>query len=292
MVPYWAALDLQERLTPSLALEGIQRAVTRGMSPTSVRWRYQGDHADVLVMMADDRQASLLVQKTLWVVSGLPGTVALYSAQGNPLVFCDGAVFTGIRTAAIAAYAVSRLGHGRQRQALLGAGFEAYFHARALASLGGLEELRIWNRTKSKAHDLESRLRRDSIFRGISLHVCGTVDEAVRGVDVVTTVTASPKPILHQSEDGMLVLAMGSWQPNQRELAGPVLDNAHIVVDCPAAWDEAGEFVLARKEGYRIPEPSLLWDPALSSAMGRTTVVKSVGAAIYDLAVATMLLEC
>ncbi|MCL5115968.1 MAG: hypothetical protein M1272_02335 [Firmicutes bacterium] len=297
--PRWLDGEALSRvLTPRLALGGIQRAVVGGHHLESIRWHFESGAGSALVMMADDPERALSLQKTLYVRTNqrpsLPGFVAVSDLErGTPLAFLDGAVFTGIRTAAIAAYATHAFAAARARQALLGAGFEALYHARALADLGGMEALTLWNRTSERAQALAARLREEPELQGVDIRVAADAAQAVSRADVVTTVTGSPLPVL--AEDGLgetvLINAMGSYRPTDREVDGPVLQGARIIVDTPSAILEAGELVLGKAEGY-VAEPILhLWESdALGPRPGRT-VMKSVGAAFYDLAVAAALLE-
>lgn len=287
---WWSGARLLAALTPERALEGIRRRVAQPGRGQSVRWHYAGEGTEALVMLGDDAVTGLALQKTLFVRPGLPGVVAVSSLQdGRPLLFLDGAVFTGIRTAAIAAYAVSQLASSRRRQTVLGAGFEAYFHARAVGQLGGLEELSLWNRTPERAERLRQRLVSDPMLHGVAITAVSDLDGAVRDRDVIITVTGSPTPLVRRVGPRTLVVAMGSYRPTDREVAGDVLADALLVADCPWAWDEAGEFVLARQEGAVVAPPRILWDPNFEP-VGRPVVMKSIGAAFYDVAVAATLM--
>ncbi|PSR35517.1 MAG: hypothetical protein C7B46_00555 [Sulfobacillus benefaciens] len=218
------------------------------------------------------------------------GSVTIYDADGTFQVAIDGAAFTGMRTAAIAALSTEWLALQRDRLAILGAGFEAYYHAKALALLPGVHEIYLWNRSEPKALALKARLEKLPQFSRILVKVCPRVEDAVCNADVITTVTASPSPILTASmvKPTVLINAMGAYRPTTREIDGDIVEHAALYADyLPACLAEAGEYLIPAASGR------LDLKRVLPLSMARTlgpqagiTVMKSVGSAIFDLACA------
>lgn len=297
--PIWLDPEALDRLAPpSVVLAALSDALARPHGvDASVRWHYSGAGGTALVMVVDDPESDLALQKTLFVrpdnirraLPGLSGHVALSElSTGRLLAMADGAWFTGMRTAAIAAYATQRLALNRARHLLVGAGYEAFFHARALADLGGMTHLTIWNRTPGKAQILADRLKDTDWMTGVTIRVAARLSDAVGHVDVVTTLTGSPEPLIVSGlGEDVLINAMGSYQPHAREIGGDVIAQARLVADSETAVREAGEFVLDGMEPTtgRI---QFLWEPLLAPQHG-VTLMKSVGAAFYDLALARRL---
>lgn len=295
--PLWLDPESLDRLAPpAVVLDALVHALTgHHGEDRSVRWHYTGEGGLALVMAVDDAASDLAVEKTLFVRSdnaqrGLPplsGHVALSElSTGRLLAMADGAWFTGMRTAAIAAFATQQLAFKRARHLLVGAGYEAFFHARALADLGGMTHLTVWNRTPAKAQSLAARLRASGAMAGVAIRVVDRLTDAVGQADVVTTLTGSPEPLIVSGlGPDVLINAMGSYQPHTREVGGEIVAQARLVADSKAAVREAGEFVLP---GVECGQVQYLWDDSLAPQPG-ITVMKSVGAAFYDLALARRL---
>ncbi|MBO0829803.1 MAG: ornithine cyclodeaminase family protein [Pseudonocardia sp.] len=122
--------------------------------------------------------------------------------------------------------------------------------------------------------------------------------ERVRAADVVVTATSARSPVVDGRlvRDGALVLAVGSHEPEVRELDGALLGRARVVVESrESALREAGEIVLAVREGRLDPDAPLTMAELVgtvdlgshrASADDRPTVVKTTGMAWEDLVVA------
>jgi len=219
----------------------------------------------------------------------LPGVVVLFErTTGRPLCVLDGPTLTALRTAGIAAWATERLGRRRNRVALVGAGFQARYQVEGLLDLGGITTVTLYNRHRARAE----RLARDLAARhpDVAWAVADTVAAAVNGADVVTVVTRSTSPLL---ERWMLVPdvhinAMGAFRPTDRECAGDVIAGAAVFADTlEGVLAEAGDVVLPIRDG-QLTASSV---KALSQApptppRGTRTVMKSVGAAVFDAAAA------
>src|SRR4029077_21217465 len=66
---------------------------------------------------------------------------------------------------------------------------------------------------------------------GLSARLCGSVEEAVRGADIVVTTTPSTGPLVqaHWLDAGTHVTAVGSDEPTKQELAPDVFGRADVV---------------------------------------------------------------
>jgi len=126
-----------------------------------------------------------------------------------------------------------------------------------------------------------------------------TAEEAVRGADVICTVTSSAEPVVlgEWLEPGAHVNAVGACFPHRRELDGAAVARASLFVDRrESAENEAGDYLLALREGA-ITEGHIkaeLGEVLAGSAPGRTaddevTIFESLGLAVEDLAAAEYL---
>ncbi len=221
---------------------------------------------------------------------GLPaivGEMLLWDRRTGELrAVIDAAALTAVRTAALAGHATKLLApEGTRRVALLGAGGQAYDQALALVEATGARELRLWNRTGERAVALAARL--GMALYGVGIAVAPTPAAAVADAGAVTLVTASATPLLHAGDlpAEAHLNAMGAYRPDMAELAPEIIGSATVYVDDIAgAREEAGDLVQAADRGLFRPE-ALQDLRAVKGGRQGWTVFKSVGAAIFDLAV-------
>src|SRR5499425_2050735 len=122
---------------------------------------------------------------------GIPthmATIFLVDPQtGTPLAIMDGRLITEMRTAAVSAAATKLLATPNAKVlAILGSGVQARSHVEALGLVRQFEEIRIWSPTSEHA----KRFAREIGATAVS------AEDAVRGADVIVTVTSSKTPVL------------------------------------------------------------------------------------------------
>lgn len=216
--------------------------------------------------------------------TGLPSHQALIvlfrSGTGEPLAVMDGRLITEMRTAAVTAVATKLLAKPDARVlAILGSGVQARSHFEALRLLRRFEEVRVWSRTPENARRFAAEIGARPV----------SVEEAVRGADVVVTVTGAPEPILHGEwlEPGTLVNAVGAVGPKRRELDDEAMRRGTVVVDSrEAAFIESGDVLLSQAPIYA--ELGELLAGAKPKPPDGISVFKSLGIAVEDLAAARM----
>jgi alanine dehydrogenase len=237
------------------------------------------------------------------VKRGLPshlGLVVLFDAQiGFPLAVMDAAEITAIRTAAASAVATRALARNDASQlAILGTGEQAVTHLEAISKVRALRSVRVWGRSIEKAE----RLAEEQGPRlSVRVEVSKTAEDAVKGADIVCTVTASRVPVLNGAwlGRGAHVNLVGASRPDAREADDDVVTRSRFFVDSrTSARAEAGELKHATDAGL-VDESHILGEigEVLSgSVVGRTgdhdiTVYKSLGVAAQDLAAAHVIYE-
>ncbi len=133
------------------------------------------------------------------------------------------------------------------RVALFGTGPQAYNHVAALAAVRELGRVDVIGRTPAKTEALVDRLVAD----GYDAHV-STAEDAVPVADLVQCCTSASEPLFDGSliRDGAVVVAMGSHQPDVRELDASLVGRCTVYVeDVDTALREAGDVVMAIGEG-------------------------------------------
>ena len=214
-------------------------------------------------------------------------------ANGTPIVLMDGTYVTETRTAVAAALAARQLAREDARVlAILGTGVQARSHARAFADVRAWDEIRVAGRDPAKAQALAAE---------IGAHAAGSFEEAVRGADVVAATTHSQEPVvrLEWLAPGAHVSSVGS-PPAGSELDPAIVREATLVVETRAALlpPPAGAAELQGLDPSAVYAELGELDGVVGHGRGRpgrtspteTTLYKSVGVAVQDIAAAALVL--
>ena len=208
--------------------------------------------------------------------------VLLRTETGEPLAVMDGRLITEMRTAAVSAAATRYLAAPDSRVlALLGSGVQAAAHLEALRQVRNFAEVRVWSRTPDHAKRFAER-------HGVR---ATTAEGAVRDADVVVTATSAVEPVLKGAwlKPGAHVNAVGSPRPNWRELDAAAMANLLIVDSRAAVLKESGDVILSRAAIHA--EIGEIFAGAASVAASKTTIFKSVGLAVEDIAAARLVYD-
>ncbi len=218
--------------------------------------------------------------------TGLPTHLAmilLFNPEtGEPLAVMDGRLITEMRTAAVSAAVTKYLASPDSRVlALLGSGVQAAAHLEALSQVRRFDEVRVWSRTPGHAQ----RFAREHGARAVD------AESAVRGADVVVTATNAVEPILKGAwlKRGVHVNAVGSPRPTWRELDDDAMANVLVVDSREAALKESGDVILSKAKIHA--EAGEIFDGSKTVSASETTVFKSLGLAIEDVAAARLVYE-
>src|SRR6266545_1386451 len=201
---------------------------------------------------------------------------------GEPLAVMDGRLITEMRTAAVSAAVTRYLASPDSRVlALLGSGVQAKAHLEALSRVRRFDEVRVWSRTPEHAE----RFARKHGARAMD------AESAVRGADVIVTATNALEPILKGAwlKRGAHVNAVGSPRPTWRELDDEAMANVLIVDSREAVLKESGDVILSNAKIHA--EAGEIFGGSKPAPVSETTVFKSVGIAIEDIATARLVYE-
>ncbi len=201
---------------------------------------------------------------------------------GEPIALINANALTAMRTAAVSAAVTNRLASPDSRVlALLGSGVQAASHLGALGRVRRFDEVRVWSRTREHAQAFAVR------------HGATAMDaeSAVRGADVIVTATPSREPILKGAwlKPGAHVNAVGAPMPTWRELDDEAMRNVVVVESREAVAHESGDVILSHAQIYA--EAGELFAGAKPSPVSQTTVFKSVGMAVEDVAAAKLVFD-
>jgi len=221
-------------------------------------------------------------------VLGLPRINGVYllfdSATLVPVAQFDAAALTAVRTAAVSALAVDRLAPAEaSRLVVFGAGPQAIAHVEAIAAVRQLRSVRVVTRTPDRAPAVvEWALR-------LGLAASAGSPDSIADADLVACCTTARQPLFDSSRllAEATVVAVGSHEPDARELDAALVRQATVVVESRASAATAGDLVLAGDPAELVAgDLADLVAGRVTPASGRPRVFKSVGEAWEDLVVA------
>lgn len=304
MALYLTEEEVRQVLTMEMALEGVESA-----------------HRDLALGQAVDipRARSRLPQTVLHILQGaLPAQgvlgykaytsnrsgnrflVHLFdAASGEQLAMIEANTLGMMRTGAASGVAARWLARPESKVAgVFGTGWQAEGHILALlAAMPGLERVKAFGRKADKQADFCRRL---SQATGRAVVPAASPEDAVRGSDIVGTVTSAASPLFEADwlEAGTHINAAGSNALIRQEISEAAVRRCSLIcVDSvPTALAEAGDLLPVLEKG-RLHARQLveLGDVIVGSRHGRgapeeITLFESQGMAIQDLAVAARVL--
>lgn len=271
--------------------------------------RESGAAAHFLSMPAVSTHVGLAISKLATIFDRPAGDarptvtalVAAFSTRtGDLLAMLDGAALTALKCAAISALVTDRCARADARVlAIAGTGVQAWQQARAVCEVRPIEEIRVWARRADRAAAFADELgaapplgagRR--LPGGRRVVACASLEEAVRGADIVGTATAAKTPLApFAALDAALaadvhVNCMGGHSLESRELPRELLTSSILIVeDEPTAVAEAGDL-----HAGALAVGALLHRD-VAELRRRRTILSSTGHAFLDLLTAAHLLR-
>jgi alanine dehydrogenase len=217
------------------------------------------------------------------------GMVILLDAQtGRVRALLEGAAITALRTAAVSAVATQFLaGEAGSTLGLVGAGRQAYEHARALLKVRTIRRILVWARRAAQSAELAARLCSEFEVHAESVESLNTLTSQC---EILVTATSSATPLLASADllPGAHVNAVGSCRPGAHEMDLTSHAQLRIFLDSRAACAlEADELSVAQpRDIYGELGEALNGKIAGRVNAHDVTVFKSVGLGIQDVAAA------
>jgi ornithine cyclodeaminase/alanine dehydrogenase-like protein (mu-crystallin family) len=211
-----------------------------------------------------------------------PGTLAAEATL-------DGGALTAVRTAAVSAVATRHLARpDARRLVVFGAGVQAAAHIAAMCAVRPIEHVAIVGTGSKRTHEL----RESVLSNGLACELGRPAD--VASADIICTCTTSATPLFagEWPAPGTHINAIGAYRPDTRELDGPLIASAQVVVETrAAALAEAGDVIQAISEGMcdaadLVELQDLVCGKVQRHDQAAVTIFKSVGIPFEDLVVA------
>ncbi len=218
---------------------------------------------------------------------------------GHPLLLSELTLTTALRTAATSALAARWMARPAPRvMALIGNGAQSDFQALAFHHLLGVEELHLFDVDTQATRRLQHNLASTPEGRGLRCIAFPSVHEAVRGADLVTTITADKRNAVILTPDmiepGMHLNAVGGDCPGKTELHPQILQrpDLRVVVEFEPQSRVEGE-VQQMPADYPVTEFAAVVSGRVQARRTErdVTLFDSVGFALEDFSALRLLHE-
>ena len=207
---------------------------------------------------------------------------------GYPLLLSELTIATALRTAATSALMASVLARPNSKvMAIIGNGAQSEFQALAFKAIVGITECRVFDIDSAATDKLCKNL---AGVKGLTIIKAKSVQDAVDGADIVTTITADKNYATILTPDmikaGMHINAVGGDCPGKTELHADILKAARVFVEYEPQTRIEGE-IQQLPAHFPVIE---MWQVLNQQIVGREnaaqiTVFDSVGFAIEDFSV-------
>lgn len=277
------------------AVEAAMRELAEGEAHNEPRGRSFSPGGLLNVMFASFPGGKCTGLKSYTVSNGrVRFLVVTYGLDGSLQALIEADFMGAYRTGAATAVAARALIPGARIVALIGTGWQAATQALALSRVFDLKELRVFSRNAERRSTFAGEMEEQLNVRTVD---APTAEAAIRGADVVVTITTSHRPVLEAAwvEPHALVAAVGSNFRNRAEVPSDLVERAQTVVvdQLAVAQLESGDLIQAQEAG------KFDWSEAIELATvvaggweqpnpPGITLFESHGLAIWDLAAASV----
>jgi len=297
--------DVRSLLTMPLALDTVEsafRKLAAGEAQLHTRRRLElPDQAFLHYMAAADTADGYMGMKIYTSVRGaLRFLVPLYRVRNGELVALLEADYLGqMRTGAASGIATKYMARSNSSTVgIVGTGLQARTQLEAVCAVRKIQRVRAFGRNPEKRAQFAAEM---AAKLGVAVEPARTAEEAVRGADIVITITTSSRPVVEGAwlAPGTHINAAGGNFPHKRELDDAAIsrvsrfaadsveqsrleagDLIQPFASTPARWDEVlelADIVAGKFPGRSSPD--------------QITLFKSNGIAIEDVAVAARVFE-
>ena len=230
-------------------------------------------------------------QKGLPLINGV--ILVMNAKKGNPLALVEGKSVTALRTGAGTGLATDLLARRNSKRAIIfGTGAQAKTQIDAIRCVRNLTSIIVIGRSEEKA------IKFCNLFD--SLVQPGEMSD-LKNADIICTATTSKTPLFNFEDikAGVHINAIGAHQADTRELGTSLIQKSKVYIDqLSSSQIEAGDLIIPINEGkynWNNVEGELgeLIDEKIA---GRTsedeiTIFNSIGNAVQDLVIASMVFE-
>lgn len=305
--------DVRQALPMSQAIEAVKESFAelsagRAEVPLRTSLDVPRHNGVTLFMPAYLRENDALAMKVVSVFNDNPSqglplihalVVVLDAETGAPEAVMDGTYLTALRTGAASGAATEVLAREDAHvAAVFGAGAQGRTQLEAVCTVRPIETAWIYDVDRERAERMSDEMSR---CLTVSVKVAKTAAHAVRQADVICTATTSSAPVFDDADvrPGTHINAIGAYTPEMQEIPPETVLRSRVVIDHrEAALAEAGDLLIPMQRGLMSEEHiyAELGQIISGAEAGRqspeeTTLFKSVGVAVQDVATARAALD-
>jgi len=179
------------------------------------------------------------------------GYVMMFESEhGSVVGMADAGAITQIRTGAVSAVATDLLAEkDASRLALVGAGAQGRSHLEAMLLVRNIQEVNVYDIIEENAKKFAGEM---TVKYGVRINVCSSVEKAVKGADIICTLTPAREAYLKAEwvSPGAHINAVGTFTPVTREVTSELVAVSRLYADQVEAMKrESGEFLIPKQEG-------------------------------------------
>jgi ornithine cyclodeaminase/alanine dehydrogenase-like protein (mu-crystallin family) len=300
--PWISADEVFSRVGFEAAIHALQRELRNGFEPGNdfSRSILDVDNGQLLVMPSRSRRfvgvkvATVAPKNPDLGKARIQATYLLMDAATlSPIAFLDGTALTALRTPATSAAVADYLApHTVDHLVVFGSGPQARGHIQALATIRTLHRVTIVARNRDRAAALAEELHAAGM-------IARTGDPAdVRDAQMIVCATTARSPLFDgiAPPDDSCTIAVGSHEPQARELDSALAARAQIVVeDVAVALRESGDVIIPIAEGVIQPNELIAMRDIVTGKTpvdhSRPRIFTSSGMSWEDLVIASEVYE-
>lgn len=296
-IPWISAEEVFARVSFGDAVKAYHRDLKAGVDPAKDLPKHIDDLTNGQVLLMPTQSNEFLGVKVVTVAPGNPeqgleriqGHYLLFdTATLTPVAIIDGVALTTLRTPAVSAAAADLLASETcDHLVVFGYGPQAWGHVEALRSIRDIKRVTLVARNRERAQVLADQITESGIPATV-----GTPEDVQHG-NLIVCATTAREPLFDGSlvPDDVCVIAVGSHEPDARELDTVLIARSQVIVeDLSHVMIEGGDVIMPIKEGaitldHVAPLRDLVTG-AVAVDCSRPRVFKSSGMPWEDLVVA------
>ncbi|MEM0136398.1 MAG: ornithine cyclodeaminase [Thermoplasmatales archaeon] len=285
---YVTERDVDENLDVRTAIDAVKEAFLdyyKGEAGAEARIRTYSSNAVLNTMPAFMNRYKISGLKVY--IAGRGGAkfqVLIFDSENMELIASIEANRLGqLRTGAVTALATSIMRGRCEKFALIGSGFQAETQLEGILSMFS-PKVEVYSRTPANCKKFAEKM--GSKF-GVEIRCGGSVNEILRGADVITCITDTNEPVITDLSflDEYHLNLAGANIPSRREASHGVLMKSDLIVveHLAQALKESSEIIdFVSAGGKAVEFRDVVGNPG--AFRGRRTVFKSMGIGLEDIA--------
>ncbi|MCT4620125.1 MAG: ornithine cyclodeaminase family protein [Marinisporobacter sp.] len=217
---------------------------------------------------------------------------------GEPVAIIDGKCLTALRTGAVGGVGIRHTTPNEVKTVgLIGAGVQGFYQLLYACKARNIEKITIFDVFKDKLMSFVEKLHEE--LPNIEIKIAETVDDLLKESEVVITTTTANNPVLPEEIEllkGKHFIGIGSYKPSMREYPKVLFSLLNkVYIDTDFAKEETGDLIfplnnqLLFEDQIETFDHFLRYEKNKEEIVKNTTFFKSVGMALFDIAVAHLI---